>query len=78
MNVAIASPFSRSWSNHSTAWLMRHRLELRAVLMDLMAGVEIQNLMFGIERDRLFCPLQNAIANSNGSITSICAPNPST
>ncbi|WP_375493210.1 hypothetical protein [uncultured Nostoc sp.] len=30
------------WSNHSTAWLMRHRLGLRAVLMDLMAGVEIK------------------------------------
>jgi hypothetical protein len=29
------------WSNHSTAWLMRHRLGLRAVLMDL-AGVEIK------------------------------------
>jgi hypothetical protein len=30
------------WSNHSTTWLMRHRLGLRAVLMDLMAGVEIK------------------------------------
>ncbi|QFS52282.1 plasmid replication protein, CyRepA1 family [Nostoc sphaeroides] len=30
------------WSNHSSAWLMRHRLGLRAVLMDLMAGVEIK------------------------------------
>ncbi|MCC5669008.1 DUF3854 domain-containing protein [Nostoc sp. CHAB 5784] len=30
------------WSNHSTAWLMRHRLGLRAVLIDLMAGVEIK------------------------------------
>ena len=30
------------WSNHSTAWLMRHRLGLRAVLLDLMAGVEIK------------------------------------
>lgn len=30
------------WSNHSTAWLMRHRLGLRAVLVDLMAGVEIK------------------------------------
>ena len=30
------------WSNHSTAWLMRHRLGLRAVLMDLMSGVEIK------------------------------------
>ncbi|MHC5915588.1 MAG: plasmid replication protein, CyRepA1 family [Nostoc sp.] len=30
------------WNNHSTAWLMRHRLGLRAVLMDLMAGVEIK------------------------------------
>ncbi|MEH2347583.1 MAG: bifunctional DNA primase/helicase, partial [Nostoc sp.] len=30
------------WSNHSTSWLMRHRLGLRAVLMDLMAGVEIK------------------------------------
>ncbi|MBN3993566.1 MAG: hypothetical protein HWQ36_24520, partial [Nostoc sp. NMS2] len=30
------------WSNHSTAWLMRHRLGLRAVLVDLMSGVEIK------------------------------------
>ncbi|MEH1912970.1 hypothetical protein [Nostoc sp.] len=30
------------WSNLSTAWLMRHRLGLRAVLMDLMSGVEIK------------------------------------
>jgi hypothetical protein len=30
------------WSNHSASWLMRHRLGLRAVLMDLMAGVEIK------------------------------------
>ncbi|MEH2160513.1 MAG: plasmid replication protein, CyRepA1 family [Nostoc sp.] len=30
------------WSNHSTSWLMRHRLGLRAVLTDLMAGVEIK------------------------------------
>jgi hypothetical protein len=30
------------WSNHSTSWLMRHRLGLRAVLIDLMAGVEIK------------------------------------
>jgi len=30
------------WSNHSTSWLMRHRLGLKAVLMDLMAGVEIK------------------------------------
>lgn len=30
------------WSNHSTSWLMRHRLGLRAVLVDLMAGVEIK------------------------------------
>jgi Domain of unknown function (DUF3854) len=30
------------WSNHSTSWLMRHRLGLRAVLMDLMTGVEIK------------------------------------
>ena len=30
------------WNNHSTAWLMRHRLGLRAVLMDLMARVEIK------------------------------------
>ncbi|MCC5633189.1 hypothetical protein LC613_37445 [Nostoc sphaeroides CHAB 2801] len=30
------------WSNHSTAWLMRHRLGLRAVLLDLIAGVEIK------------------------------------
>ncbi|MGF2037268.1 MAG: hypothetical protein RMZ43_018430 [Nostoc sp. CmiVER01] len=38
----IAWPFARSWSNHSTAWLMRHRLGLRAVLMSMMAGVEIK------------------------------------
>ncbi|WP_230967164.1 hypothetical protein [Nostoc commune] len=25
------------WRNHSTAWLMRHQLGLRAVLVDLMA-----------------------------------------
>ncbi|MHC0068676.1 hypothetical protein ACWATR_38420 [Nostoc sp. UIC 10890] len=30
------------WSNLSTAWLMRHRLGLRAVLMSMMAGVEIK------------------------------------
>jgi hypothetical protein len=30
------------WSNHSTSWLMRHRLGLRAVLTDLMDGVEIK------------------------------------
>ncbi|WP_152592011.1 hypothetical protein [Nostoc sphaeroides] len=30
------------WSNHSASWLMRHRLGLRAVLLDLMAGVEIK------------------------------------
>ncbi|MHC5770749.1 MAG: plasmid replication protein, CyRepA1 family [Nostoc sp.] len=30
------------WSNHSTSWLMRHRLGLRAVLVDLMSGVEIK------------------------------------
>ncbi|WP_193199948.1 plasmid replication protein, CyRepA1 family [Nostoc sp. MG11] len=29
------------WSNHSTSWLMRHRLGLRTVLLDLMAGVEV-------------------------------------
>ena len=30
------------WGNYSTSWLMRHRLGLRAVLMDLMSGVEIK------------------------------------
>ncbi|MCG6138772.1 MAG: hypothetical protein MET45_29970 [Nostoc sp. LLA-1] len=30
------------WSNHSTSWLMRHRLGLRTVLTDLMDGVEIK------------------------------------
>jgi hypothetical protein len=30
------------WGNHSTSWLMRHRLGLRAVLTDLMDGVEIK------------------------------------
>ncbi|QSJ20430.1 hypothetical protein JYQ62_18070 [Nostoc sp. UHCC 0702] len=30
------------WSNHSTSWLMRHRLGLRAVLVDLMNGKEIK------------------------------------
>ncbi|MGF1938805.1 MAG: plasmid replication protein, CyRepA1 family [Nostoc sp. ChiQUE02] len=30
------------WSNLSTAWLMRHRLGLRAVLIYLMSGVEIK------------------------------------
>jgi hypothetical protein len=30
------------WSNHSTSWLMRHRLGLRAVLVSMMAGVEIK------------------------------------
>jgi hypothetical protein len=29
------------WSNHSTSWLMRHRLGLRTVLADLMAGAEV-------------------------------------
>ncbi|MEH2067735.1 MAG: hypothetical protein V7K47_06135 [Nostoc sp.] len=29
------------WSNHSTAWLMRHRLELREILVELMAGAEV-------------------------------------
>ncbi|MCG6138799.1 MAG: hypothetical protein MET45_30110 [Nostoc sp. LLA-1] len=29
------------WSNHSTSWLMRHRLGLRAVLTDLMNGIEV-------------------------------------
>ncbi|MEA5507679.1 plasmid replication protein, CyRepA1 family, partial [Halotia wernerae UHCC 0503] len=29
------------WSNHSTAWLIRHRLGLRTVLADLMAGGEV-------------------------------------
>ncbi|WP_431356849.1 plasmid replication protein, CyRepA1 family [Komarekiella delphini-convector] len=29
------------WSNHSTAWLMRHRLGLRTVLTDLMDGIEV-------------------------------------
>ncbi|BAY41351.1 hypothetical protein NIES2111_57470 (plasmid) [Nostoc sp. NIES-2111] len=30
------------WGNHSTSWLMRHRLGLRAILIDLMDGVEIK------------------------------------
>jgi hypothetical protein len=30
------------WSNHSTSWLMRHRLGLRTVLTDLMDGIEIK------------------------------------
>ncbi|HEY9799474.1 MAG TPA: hypothetical protein V6D25_03890 [Leptolyngbyaceae cyanobacterium] len=30
------------WGNHSTSWLMRHRLGLRAVLTDLMDGLEIK------------------------------------
>lgn len=30
------------WSNHSTAWLMRHRLDLRPVLMDMLAGIEVK------------------------------------
>ncbi|MBD2302785.1 plasmid replication protein, CyRepA1 family [Nostoc sp. FACHB-190] len=30
------------WGNHSTSWLMRHRLGLRAILTDLMDGVEIK------------------------------------
>ncbi|WP_414545879.1 plasmid replication protein, CyRepA1 family [Nostoc sp. CCY0012] len=29
------------WSNHSTSWLMRHRLGLRTVLTDLMDGIEV-------------------------------------
>ncbi|MEA5506954.1 hypothetical protein VB735_28450 [Halotia wernerae UHCC 0503] len=29
------------WSNHSTAWLMRHRLGLRTVLTDLMDGIKV-------------------------------------
>ncbi|MBE9052862.1 DUF3854 domain-containing protein [Nostocales cyanobacterium LEGE 11386] len=29
------------WSNHSTSWLMRHRLGLRTVLADLMDGIEV-------------------------------------
>jgi hypothetical protein len=29
------------WGNYSTSWLMRHRLGLRPVLMDLFAGVEV-------------------------------------
>ncbi|WGV29017.1 hypothetical protein [Halotia branconii] len=29
------------WSNHSTAWLIRHRLGLRTVLTDLMDGIEV-------------------------------------
>ncbi|NDJ25904.1 hypothetical protein GS682_30820 [Nostoc sp. B(2019)] len=29
------------WSNHSTSWLMRHRLRLRTVLTDLMGGIEV-------------------------------------
>ncbi|MEJ1934679.1 hypothetical protein WDZ92_31150 [Nostoc sp. NIES-2111] len=30
------------WGNHSTSWLMRHRLGLRAILTDLMDGLEIK------------------------------------
>ncbi|MBW4564996.1 MAG: DUF3854 domain-containing protein [Mojavia pulchra JT2-VF2] len=30
------------WGNYSTSWLMRHRLGLRAVLTDLIDGVEIK------------------------------------
>ncbi|WP_237088430.1 plasmid replication protein, CyRepA1 family [Nostoc sp. PCC 7120 = FACHB-418] len=30
------------WGNHSTSWLIRHRLGLRAILTDLMDGVEIK------------------------------------
>ncbi len=35
-------PICTDWSNHSTSWLIRHRLGLRVVLMDLMAGIEIK------------------------------------
>jgi hypothetical protein len=35
-------PICTDWGNHSTSWLMRHRLGLRAVLTDLMDGVEIK------------------------------------
>ncbi|BAT56615.1 hypothetical protein NOS3756_56270 (plasmid) [Nostoc sp. NIES-3756] len=30
------------WGNHSTSWLMRHRLGLRAILTDLIDGLEIK------------------------------------
>jgi hypothetical protein len=35
-------PICTDWGNHSTSWLMRHRLGLRAVLTNLMDGVEIK------------------------------------
>ncbi|MBD2682404.1 MULTISPECIES: plasmid replication protein, CyRepA1 family [Nostoc] len=35
-------PICTDWGNHSTSWLMRHRLGLRAILTDLMDGVEIK------------------------------------
>ncbi|MBD2451246.1 DUF3854 domain-containing protein [Nostoc sp. FACHB-152] len=34
-------PICTDWGNHSTSWLIRHRLGLQAILMDLMAGLEI-------------------------------------
>ncbi|MBD2452028.1 hypothetical protein H6G76_33940 [Nostoc sp. FACHB-152] len=34
-------PICTDWGNHSTSWLMRHRLGLQGILMDLMAGLEI-------------------------------------
>ncbi|MEH1863482.1 MAG: hypothetical protein V7K69_00325 [Nostoc sp.] len=42
INRNAAWLFARSWSNHSTAWLMRHRLGFRPVLVDLMAGIDIK------------------------------------
>ncbi|BAY41716.1 hypothetical protein NIES2111_61120 (plasmid) [Nostoc sp. NIES-2111] len=30
------------WGNHSTSWLIRHRLGLRAILTDLIDGLEIR------------------------------------
>ncbi|MBD2492110.1 plasmid replication protein, CyRepA1 family [Aulosira sp. FACHB-615] len=35
-------PICTDWGNHSTSWLMRHRLGLRAILTDFMDGVEIK------------------------------------
>ncbi|BAZ33851.1 hypothetical protein NIES4074_63650 (plasmid) [Cylindrospermum sp. NIES-4074] len=35
-------PICTDWGNHSTSWLMRHRLGLRAILTDLMDGLEIK------------------------------------
>ncbi|MBD2452266.1 DUF3854 domain-containing protein [Nostoc sp. FACHB-152] len=34
-------PICTDWGNHSTSWLIRHRLGLQAILTDLMAGLEI-------------------------------------